>query len=152
MPAYITSIGRFLPGDPIPSEEVEDYIGAVGDDTELRDLVIRNSGIETRHYAIDREQRTVYSNLELCRRAIQDAVERRGIDVDDIELLAASTSGGDLIGPALANMIHGEMWTRPAEVVSVNGLCCSGMVAMKAAHGQVAHGEHRNALVSTSEL
>lgn len=153
MPAYITSIGKFLPGDPVPSDRIEEYIGPVGrNSTELRDLVIKNSGIRQRHYAIDREQRTVYSNLEMCRRAIEDAVGRRGIEVDDIELLAASTSAGDLIGPAHANMLHGELWSRPAEVVSVHGLCCSGMVAMKAAYTQVKHGEHRNALVSTSEL
>jgi 3-oxoacyl-[acyl-carrier-protein] synthase-3 len=151
--AYITSIGTFLPGDPIPSDRIEDYIGGLGDGSEeLRDMVVKNSGIRYRHYAIDTEQRTVYSNLELCRRAIDDAVSRRGIALDDIGLLAASTSAGDLLGPAMANMIHGELWDTPAELVSVNGLCCSGMVALKAAYTQVKAGEHDNALVCTSEL
>jgi 3-oxoacyl-[acyl-carrier-protein] synthase-3 len=72
--------------------------------------------------------------------------------VDDFGLLVASTSAPDLLGPAHATMLHGELWSRPAEVLSVSGLCCSGMAAMKAAYNAVEHGEHPNALVSTSEL
>jgi 3-oxoacyl-[acyl-carrier-protein] synthase-3 len=151
--AYITSIGKFLPGEPVPSERIEEYIGAVGGgSSELRDLVVKNSGIRQRHYAIDQSQRTVYSNTELCRRAIEDAVGRRGIAVDDVGLLVASTSAPDLMGPAHATMLHGELWSTPAETLSVSGLCCSGMGAMKAAYSQVENGDHPNALVSTSEL
>lgn len=153
MTAYITSIGKFLPGEPVPSERIEEVIGAVGpNSTELRDKVIENSGIRQRHYAIDTEQRTVYSNVDMCRLAIEDATARRGIEVDDIGLLVASTSAADLLGPAHATMLHGELWSRPAETLSVSGLCCSGMAAMKAAWTQVEHGGHANALVSTSEL
>jgi 3-oxoacyl-[acyl-carrier-protein] synthase-3 len=151
--AYITSIGKFLPGEAVPSERIEEYIGAVGrNSTELRDMVIKNSGIRRRHYAIDRDQRTVYSNVEMCRRAIEDATERRGISVDDVGLLVASTSAADLLGPSHATMLHGELWSRPAEILSVSGLCCSGMGAMKAAWTQVEQGRHPSAIVSTSEL
>lgn len=153
MTAYITSIGKFLPGEPVPSERIEEVIGAVGpNSTELRDKVIANSGIRQRHYAIDENQRTVHSNVDMCRRAIEDATERRGAAVDDFGLLVASTSAADLLGPSHATMLHGELWSRPAEVLSVSGLCCSGMGAIKAAWTQIEHGTHENAILSTSEL
>ncbi len=59
---YMTSLGKYLPGDPIPSEEIEQYIGSVGSQTSpLRERVVRNSGIKTRYYAIDKQQRTKIS-------------------------------------------------------------------------------------------
>jgi 3-oxoacyl-[acyl-carrier-protein] synthase III len=151
MPAYITSLGKFLPGDPIPVAEVEDYIGAVGS-SQVRDVVIKNSGIQTRHYAIDREQKTVMSNLEIASSAIRQAVGASDIALDDVDLLAVATSAGDYFSPALANMVHGELMDHPCEVVSNNGLCACGMMAMKAAYHGVASGEHRTAVACGSEL
>lgn len=151
MPAYITATGKFLPGDPVPVAEVEDYIGSVGS-SEVRDLVIKNSGIQTRHYAIDRDQSTRYSNGELAARAIEAAVERSPIELGDVDLLAVATSAGDYHSPALANMVHGDYFDHPVEVVSNNGLCACGMMSMKAAYLSVNAGEHSKAVACGSEL
>lgn len=151
MPAYITSTGKYLPGEPVPAEQVEDYIGAVGS-SEVRDLVIKNGGIKTRHFAIDREQRTTCSNTEMASRAIQAAVEGSDIELSDVEMLAVATSGGDYIAPALANMVHGDLMDHPCEVVAANGLCACGMTALKAAYLGIHTGEHRTAVAAASEL
>jgi hypothetical protein len=66
MTAYITATGRYLPGDPVTNNEIEDYIGKAGRaSADLKDLILANCGITTRHYAIDKNQQTVISNAAM---------------------------------------------------------------------------------------
>ena len=64
MDVYITSTGAFLPGPPIAVEEVEDVLGAVnGKPSSLRVQIQKANKIQTRHYAIDKDQRTTPATL-----------------------------------------------------------------------------------------
>ncbi|MDQ3933752.1 MAG: 3-oxoacyl-ACP synthase [Actinomycetota bacterium] len=151
MPAYFTSFGTCLPNDPIPSEEIEEYVGAVGS-SEVRDLVIKNSGIRQRHYAIDKEQNTTHRQVDLTTAAIRQAVERSELELDDIEVIAVGGTSGDLACPSLAAMTHGELMERPVELVSAYGFCASGMIAMKPAYMMVRDGEFKNAAICAAEM
>lgn len=153
MPAYITAMGRFLPGEPVPNEEIEDYIGSVGRaSSELREQILANCGIKSRHYAIDKQQKTLFSNTDMAVAAIRQAVDRSDITLDDIDLIAAATGVPDLIAPGIASSIHGELGSPPCEIVTTHGICSSGMMALKNAYLQVAAGEKKNAVASASEL
>jgi 3-oxoacyl-[acyl-carrier-protein] synthase-3 len=153
MTAYITATGRFLPGDPVPNDEIEDYIGKAGlASSDLRGMILANSGIKTRHYAIDKNQQTVFSNTQMAAAAVREAVGRAGLGPDDVEMLAAATTGPDLMAPGHASMIHGELGYAPMEVMTAHGICSSGMMALKAAYHQVAIGEKRNAVAVASEF
>ena len=98
--AFITALGKFLPGPPIGNDEMEDYLGRIlGKPSRLRRRVLSQNGIVSRHYAIDKNQRSLYRNSELAAEAIRDALSRSSLTVDDIELLAAATTLGDAIAP-----------------------------------------------------
>jgi 3-oxoacyl-[acyl-carrier-protein] synthase-3 len=153
MTAYITATGRFLPGDPVPNDEIEDYIGKAGlASSDLRGMILNNSGIKTRHYAIDKNQQTVFSNTQMAAAAVREAVGRAGLGPDDVEMLAAATTLPDLMAPGHASMIHGELGYAPMEVMTAHGVCSSGMMALKAAYHEVAIGEKRNAVAVASEF
>ncbi|MFE3057173.1 3-oxoacyl-[acyl-carrier-protein] synthase III C-terminal domain-containing protein [Nocardia sp. NPDC059239] len=153
MSAYITATGRFLPGDPVPNNEIEDYLGSVGRaSSALRERTLENCGIKTRYYAIDKKQQTVVSNAEMAAAAVRAAVERAGLGGDDIELLTAATTVGDVIAPGFASMVHGELGYGPLEIATAQGICSSGMMALKNAYLQVAIGEKRTAVTVASEL
>jgi 3-oxoacyl-[acyl-carrier-protein] synthase-3 len=153
MPAFITAMGRFLPGDPVPNEEIEDYIGSVGRaSSQLRQQILDNCGIKTRHYAIDKQQKTLFSNTDMAVAAVRQAVDRSDVTLDDIDLIAAATAVPDLIAPGIASSIHGELGSPPCEIVTTHGICSSGMMALKNAYLQVAAGEKKNAIASASEL
>ena len=67
MSAYITATGAFLPGYPVTNDEIEDYIGKAGRaSSDLKDLILANCGIKTRHYAIGKNQQTVISNAAMA--------------------------------------------------------------------------------------
>ncbi|MFD0363642.1 3-oxoacyl-[acyl-carrier-protein] synthase III C-terminal domain-containing protein [Nocardia sp. GCM10030253] len=153
MTAYITATGRFLPGDPITNDEIENYIGKAGlASSDLREMILNNSGIKTRHYAIDKNQETVMSNAAMAAAAVREAVGRAGLGPDDVDLLAAATTVPDLLGPGHASMIHGELGYAPMEVMTAHGICSSGMMALKDAYLQVAIGEKSNAVAVASEF
>ena len=88
----------FLPGDPVPNDEIEDYIGKAGRSTsDLKDITLANCGIKTRHYAINKAQQTVISNAAMAANAVRNAAERAGLGPDDVELLCAATTLPDLM-------------------------------------------------------
>lgn len=150
---YLTSLGKFLPGEPIPTEEVEQYIGSIGSPTsKLRERVAANSGIKTRYYAIDKQQRTRISNAGMASKAISDALGGSSVSLTEIELLAVATTINDVIAPGIASQVHGLLQNPPCEIASYHGICASGMMAMKGAYQQVALGEKTNAIACASEL
>ena len=153
MDAYITATGVFLPGYPVPNDEIEDYIGKAGNaSSDLKDLVLANCGIKTRHYAIDKGQRTIVSNAAMAANAVRIAAERAGLGPNDVELLCAATTMPDVLGPGHASMVHGELGFGPLEILTAHGICSSGMMALKNAYLQVAIGEKRNAVSVASEF
>ena len=153
MSAYITATGAFLPGYPVPNDEIEDYIGKAGHaSSDLKDLILANCGIKTRHYAIDKNQQTVMSNAAMAAGAVRVAAERAGLGPDDVELLTAATTVPDLMGPGHASMVHGELGYGPLEIATTHGICSCGMMALKNAYLQVAIGEKRNAICVASEF
>ncbi|BBY05235.1 hypothetical protein [Mycobacterium noviomagense] len=153
MSAYITATGSFLPGYPVTNDEIEDYIGKAGNaSADLKDLVLANCGIKTRHYAIDKSQRTVVSNTAMAAAAVRNAAERAGLGPDEVEMLCAATTMPDVLGPGHASMVHGELGYGPLEIATAHGICSCGMMALKNAYLQVAIGEKRNAICVASEL
>lgn len=152
MNAYITSFGKFLPGPPIANEEMELYLGLVGGKpSRVRQRILKQNGIRFRHYAIDRQQRSVFSNAEMTANAARCAVARAGLTLADVDFIAAATSQADFPLPGFASMVHGELQSPPCELSTVHGVCASGVMAIKAAALQVAAGK-QNALACAGEF
>jgi 3-oxoacyl-[acyl-carrier-protein] synthase-3 len=151
---YITSMGKFLPGEPVGNDEMEDYLGRVGGKSSksMRRILEQNK-IRYRHYAIDKQQRSLYSNAEMAAFAIRDALNRNsGADENEIDFLAVGTTQGDLLVPGFASMVHAETGLPVMEIATHHGVCASGMQAMKNAYLQVLSGESRTAISCASEF
>ncbi len=152
-PVYLTALGAFFPGKPVSNAEMEDYLGRIhGRPSKWRKRVLEKNGIRTRHYAIDRRQRSLFRNSEMAALAVRGAVERAGLEASEIDFLAAATTQGDLLVPGFASMVHGELATPPVEVASLHGVCGSGVAALQAAHLQVKAGAKRVAVACASEF
>ncbi len=152
MDAYITSVGAFLPGEPIGNDELETRIGNVPGSDRLRRRMLDANGIEKRHYAIDSTGRTTMLNEELAERAILDALRGRGLTARDIGFLATGTTQGDLPVPGFASMVHGRLGAGPMEILSAGGVCCSGVAALRAAEAAIRLERHSIAVAVGSEL
>lgn len=151
--AYITSLGKFLPGPPVSNEEMEDYLGQIfGKPSRARMRVLKQNRIVSRHYAIDKQQRSLYSNAEMAALAVRDAVERAGAAVETIDFLAAATSQGDFPLPGFASFVHAELGAQVCEIASHHGVCASGVAALKHASLQVESGKKTRAVACASEF
>lgn len=151
--AYLTGLGTFLPGSPISNDEMEEYLGKIGGrPSRARARILKQNGIRSRHYAIDRNQRTLFRNSQMAALAVRAALERAGRTLEEIDFLAAATTQGDLLVPGFGSMVHGELAGPPCEVATLHGVCASGMVALKNAWLQVRAEGRQVAVACASEL
>jgi 3-oxoacyl-[acyl-carrier-protein] synthase III len=151
---FINGVGKFFPGEPIDNDHMEEYLGKINDRaSKVRSRILKSNGIQSRHYAIDRNQQTLYSNSEMAAHAIRDLLSQVNLEPKAIDLLAAATTWADLLVPGFGSMVHGEMAEfSPLEVVSTTGVCCAGISALKYAASQVALGEKLAAIAVASEM
>ncbi|RLA74952.1 MAG: hypothetical protein DRG78_20950, partial [Epsilonproteobacteria bacterium] len=74
-----------------------------------------------------------------------------GFAVDKAELLACGTTTPDQLLPSHALMVHGETDMKNIEVVSIAGICLSGLTALKYAYNSIRAGEIDSAVTTGSE-
>jgi len=153
MNAYITSTASFLPGAPVGNEEIEEVLGRVhGKPSRLKDRILKANGIRTRHYAIDKRQRTTHSNLEMAAGAARACLDGAGRSAASIGMLSCATTQGDMVVPGFASMVQAELRLPAVEILTAHGICSSSVMAIKAAASALRIGEHESALVVVSEL
>ena len=151
--AYLTGFGSYLPGDPVDNDGIVARLG--GDDkvTErIRRRILDANGIRTRHYALDERGEPTELNEQLAVKALQAALDDRGIAAGDLRMLACATTIGDVLVPGFASMVHGRLGGGPMQLLSASGVCASGLAALDAAVSKVKLGDHPRAAVVGSEL
>lgn len=154
MPAYITRIGKYLPGQPITNDEVELYLGTIGGKaSRIKRRILASNGIQQRYYALDRYQTTTHLNHQLAANAVRDVLNQVDLEPGAIDLLCAATTWPDLLVPGFASMVHGELTEFSAlEATTHQGVCCAGVAALNYAVTQVELGHRRTAIAVASEL
>ncbi|MCA2969471.1 MAG: iron-containing redox enzyme family protein [Acidobacteriaceae bacterium] len=151
-PVYINALGTFLPGPPVPNDEIEEYLGRIHHkESRARQRILKQNGILTRHYAIDRNQQSLYSNAQMAAHAIADLYAKANLSPAQTDFLGVATSQGDYPLPGFASMVHGELKTPPCEIATFHGVCASGVMALRAAALQVKDGRS-SAVACASEF
>src|ERR1700748_2307542 len=152
-PVYITHTSMYLPNNPVPIDEMEDYLGYInGKPSKSKKIVLRNNGIKTRYYALDKNQKATHTNAQMTALAVKALFEKDPEEIKTVDLLSCGTSSPDQMMPSHACMVHG--WLPEAEsieVVSPSGVCCAGMHALKYAYMAVKSGEAHKAVATGSE-
>lgn len=150
---YMTALGSFLPGDPIPNDRMEDYIGRISPEATRRGrLALRQNKIRTRHYAIKPDGTTDYTVAKLSAAAVRAMLKDSEIEARDVDFLAAATTQNDFLVPGVASGVHGELKLPPIEITSHQSVCASSLMAMKSAYLQVKAGEKKAAVAVGGEF
>jgi 3-oxoacyl-[acyl-carrier-protein] synthase III len=150
---FINNIGRFLPGEPIANDRMEDYLGKVnGRASKVKNKILKSNGICQRYYALNERHQPTYLNSQMAALAVKNTLSGSDLEPGAIDLLAAGTTWADLLVPGFANMVHGELPEfPPLETLTSIGVCCAGIGSLKYAASQVRLGEKRNAISVASE-
>jgi 3-oxoacyl-[acyl-carrier-protein] synthase-3 len=150
---YLHGVGAWFPGEPVDNARIDDFIAPLNrQSARIKARVLRDNGILTRHYAIDTEGNTVHSSAQMAAAAIADCLGKAGATLADVSLLCTGSSGTDTGLPGFANMLQGELGAQPMETSSHQGVCAAGVTALKNAAAAIELGQHRRALVATSEF
>jgi len=145
---YINQISKFLPNTPVSNDEMELVLGQIaGKPSRARRIILRSNGIKQRYYVMDKEQNICYSNAEITANAIKNL----NFNLDDLDCLVCGTTLPDQLMPNHAVMVHGELKSKPCEVVATSGICLSGMTALKHAYLSVKSEEAQSAIATGSE-
>jgi len=148
---FITRSAKFLPNSPISNDEMEEYLGMIdGVPSKGKGLTLRNNGIKTRYYSIDKKGNSTHSNAQMTALAIEKLIDS-DFTKNDIELLACGTTSPDNLLPSHAVMVHGELNCSPIELVSPSGACCASMQALKYGYNSILAGSSNNAICTGSE-
>ena len=146
---FLTRTAAYMPLEPVGNEEMETVLGMIGGrPSKARRLVLRNNGIQHRHYALDRVTgEPVMSNAEMAAKAVRALGE-----IGKVDCLAAATSRPDQLRPGHGVMVHGALNWPHLEVVSLSGICLAGAAAFKYAWLSVRAGDAQRAVAVASEL
>jgi len=149
---YITKTASFFPNLPVGNDEMEDYLGYIGGKkSRVKSIILRQNGIKTRYYALDKEQHITHSNAEMAALSIKKLLPEKK-DRDGVQVLCCGTSTPDQMLPSQAAMVHGAAFSHPMEIFSLAGVCMTSIAALKTAYMSVISGNSKNAICSNSEL
>ena len=148
---YITALSKFLPNQPISNDEMEDYLGYVGDvPSKSKKLILRSNKIHTRYYALDKKGESTHSNAQLTAEAVR-GLNSASFNLEDMELLTGGTTSPDQMVPSHMSMVQGELGIKPIEILSKSGSCNASMQALKYGYLSVLSGNTKNAVCPGSE-
>jgi 3-oxoacyl-[acyl-carrier-protein] synthase-3 len=150
---YITHTATALPNAPVGNAEMEKVLGQIGArPSRARAVILRSNGIQRRFYALDPagSGQPTHTNAQLTAQAIQ-GLENEDFRLDQLQCLATGTSMPDQLLPNHGVMVHGELGVGEPEVVSMAGICLSGVTALKHAWLSVRAGESDSAVATGSE-
>jgi len=149
---YINKMTAFLPNEAVNNDDIEKVLGMVdGKPSLVKRIVLKSNKIKSRYYAIDPiTNETTHSNAQLAANAIE-MLKDEGIDLDQTELLVCGTTTPDQLQPNHALMVHGQTDLKNIEVVSIAGICLSGLTALKYAYTSIKAGEIQKAVTTGSE-
>jgi len=139
--AAITAVGRYVPERVMTNADLEKLV-------DTSDEWIRTrTGIRERHIV---EPGTPTS--ELAVRAARMALEKRGIDAEELDLIIVATVTPDMIFPATGCVLQDKLKARKAWAFDISAACSGFVYALAMGAQFVATGVHRKVLVIGADV
>lgn len=162
---YIAGSGSFLPGKPIPVEDIDRVLGPLTEApaalqrwmASMAPVMREILDIRYVHYALDPETREfTEDNVTMATKAARRALEHANLDASAIDLICYGSAHQDQMPTASVRIQEALGIERCAEF-SLHANCTSSYKALYLAHQLLASGAYHNALVvsagiSSSEL
>jgi 3-oxoacyl-[acyl-carrier-protein] synthase-3 len=139
--AAITSLGRYVPERVLTNADLEKMV-------DTNDAWIRTrTGIQERRIV---EPGTGTS--ELAARAAQEALDRRGIGADEVDLIIVATVTPDMMFPATACLVQDKIKATKAWGFDLSAACSGFVYALSTGAQFVVAGTHKKVLVIGADV
>ncbi len=159
-PVYVAGTGRYLPGAPIPVEEIDRVLGPLDDASapirrwmvQLAPVMRELLAIRRVHYAIDPVTRAqTDDNVTMATKAARTALEHAGLDASDVQLLCYGSAHQDQMPTASVRIQEALGIERCAEL-SIHANCTSAYKAIFLAWHLLRTGVYDTALVASASV
>jgi len=156
----ITGTGQFLPGEPVPFEETDRYLGAITDAppsvakwlSRIKPLMKEMLDIGYYHYAIDPDTRKfTEDNVTMAVKAARQALDMARMKPADIQFIAYGSAHQHQM-PTASVRIQEALGIEYCAEVSIHANCTSAYKALLIASDFIRSGRYDNALVVSSGM
>ena len=156
----VVGSGSFLPGLPIPADEVDHYLGELTKAPEkirkwlarIRILMKELLEVEYYHFALDPITRKfTEDNVTMSVKAAMEAIADAGMKPDDIELIVYGSSHQDQM-PTASVRIQEALGIEQCAEISVHANCTSAYKALLIGADLIRNGRYKTALVISSGI
>ncbi len=138
---HVVATGHYAPGNVVTNDDLSKIV-------ETNDEWIRQrTGIERRHFTEGEK------NSDIAYKAAKMALEKSGIDVNDLAALVVATFSPDYFVPSVACILQREL-ELPTDIpcFDLNAACSGFLYAIQVARGLLLQSRKRYALVIGSEV
>jgi 3-oxoacyl-[acyl-carrier-protein] synthase III len=159
-PVRIAGTGSFLPGERIPPDMVDHYLGELtGASGKLRQWLRRMKEImkellevEYYHFAIDPVTREfTEDNVTMSVKAARNALRQAGLEPENIQLIVYGSAHQDQM-PTASTRIQEALGIDHCGELSIHANCTSAYKAMLLATDMLRYGRYDTALVLSSSI
>ena len=156
----ISGSGTYLPGERIPLDKVDEYLGELKDAPSkiqkwlkmTKGLMSQLLDVEYYHFAIDPVTRKFTDdNISMSVKAAEKAIEAAGIKAKDIDFIAYGSPHQDQM-PTASVRIQERLGIEQCGEVSIHANCTSAYKALLIAHDMLTNGRYKTALVISSNI
>ena len=156
----VAGSGSFLPGLPIPADEVDVYLGELTEAPEkIRKWLKRIQGlmkelleVEYYHFALDPVTRLfTEDNITMSVKAAKEAIADAGMIAQQVELIVYGSAHQDQM-PTTSVRIQEALGIEQCAEISVHANCTSAYKALLLGADLIRNGRYRNALVISSGI
>lgn len=135
--AAITAVGGYVPEDKLTNADLEKIVDTTDD------WITSRTGIKERRILKGEGLGT----SDMASKAVQNLIEKSGVNPDDIELLICATTTPDFTFPATANVITDKVGLKNAWGYDINAACSGFIYALTIASQFIETGKHKKIIV-----
>jgi 3-oxoacyl-[acyl-carrier-protein] synthase III len=144
--AVLLATGAHLPGDPITNDLLARVAGP------LPDEVLEGIQVKTRHWVADPETgEQSESNSQMATKAARQALERAGVEPQEVDLLVVSTASPEYHLPPSSTLVQDQLGVGRCAAIDIRSGCAGAVEALDVARLYLERGEFDTAVVIGSE-
>ena len=139
--ATITSVGRYVPEKVLSNTDLERMIETSSQ------WIIDRTGIHERHIAEDGT-----ATSDLATHAAADALARRGLSPEEVDLIIVGTVTPDMMFPATACLVQDKLGASNAWGFDLSAACCGFVYALTVGAQFIESGAHERVLIIGADV
>ena len=138
--AKIAGIGAYAPKHILTNHDLEKLVNTSDD------WIVQRTGIRERHVVGEGE---VTSDLAV--RAAEQALERAGVEAEEVDLIVVGTTSADMPFPSTANFVQHKLGAARAASVDVWAACTGSLYGLSVGAQYIQTGKYRTVLAIGAE-